>query len=192
MIGSSCVNYHCRCFHLKTNVTVACKRQKSIDENIVRLGDCKKNSCVVPNTHCRLGVNKCVCDENFVVSEDGKECLLQAFYGDPCKQTSQCFYELGHGAVCDSGVCVCDSIHQNVTDNNRIRCSRRLNYGDECKEHHECSTFLGKATMNCIKNECTCRDGYELFDADQNKCVKMPTSTGRLKKHVIKFNMFKI
>ncbi|CRK95118.1 CLUMA_CG008596, isoform A [Clunio marinus] len=266
MIGSSCVNLHCRCFDFKTNVTEACIPRKSIGESIVGLGDCKKNSCVVPNTHCKLGMNKCVCDEDFIESfdgsrciaqtvelqhpcemneqcvkydrnaacddrkcqclrnftqhenscrsmvkigehcdsneecqkftsnatchnhkcicdenfsssEDGNECLLQAFHGDSCKQTSQCFNGLGPGAVCDSGVCVCDSIHQNVPDNSRIRCSRKLNYGDECKEHHECSIYLGETTMACIKNKCTCRDGYELFDADQKKCVRIPTSS---------------
>lgn len=52
-------------------------------------------------------------------------------------------------------------------------CQRQVRHGDECKEHGDCTNFLGEYTMHCNQHKCQCRDNYELFDANDGKCVRI-------------------
>lgn len=99
-------------------------------------------------------------------------CIPTAYYLESCKENTQCEIGLGPGSVCDSGKCVCDSNHRNITDNGQVICQRKVRYGDECKKHADCAMYLDETKMHCFQHKCVCRNNFELFDAYGLECVK--------------------
>lgn len=119
-------------------------------------------------------------------------CMPIAFHYQDCMQPNQCEFGLGPGSLCDNGKCICDSIHQNITDNKRTVCQRKVLHGDVCKEHSDCLFYLGEATMNCFQHRCTCRSGYELFDAYRKECVKINSSKSSFSNAASRFTVLAV
>ncbi|GAB0096660.1 hypothetical protein DMENIID0001_121990 [Sergentomyia squamirostris] len=115
--------------------------------------------------------HKCICQRGYIARKNQTECLGVAGYGEMCFETAQCQQTLGYGAVCDSGICVCDGAHQNVTvHGNHTICEKRILVGDTCREHGQCyKSYLPEQTMLCIGGHCQCSEEYI---NENGQCVK--------------------
>lgn len=176
-INLQCVSYdsfsycnfdkHCECLQNYTQHDNACHSLVKMGEKCEGSEECQK---FTKDSICLN--HDCVCEKSFVASNDGNFCLPYAYYGDNCTETKQCTLGLGVGSVCDSHMCVCDSNHKNITEGHQEICQRFVFYGDKCKDHSDCVPFNAEATMICSgEMQCTCREGFELFDADSRTCV---------------------
>ncbi|XP_043251117.1 prion-like-(Q/N-rich) domain-bearing protein 25 isoform X1 [Colletes gigas] len=132
--------------------------------------------CVAENSSC---IEVCSCRVDYVLSNDGKQCLKAAnSVGEPCQEDSQCRLFLKDTKCGPNGECSCiENFHRSG-----YACLKDVALNDRCENHRECITethrdsyFTEVTNLDCVNGVCVCANDYTMTE-ELRDCIRYSDS----------------
>ena len=142
------------------------------------------NDCqwIVENSICVDG--RCICDEGYRETEDGKQCVPRVI-NDRCIADVDC--KLIRNATCSSGCpscsCACKTGYVSADDGKRCL-ARKI--GDACDNHLDCIAVIVNSQCQfvsdcdvandatCVRSVCECKRGYTHYNFNAHDPCSKP------------------
>lgn len=119
-----------------------------------KIGNICNDGCQMPNAHCDVKQNKCVCNEDFKPTSDSLRCLPTVVpLKKPCESNDQCV-SFDQFSACENKTCVC---LKNFTQHGN-ECRSLVKMGEKCVTNEECQKLTDNGV--CINNKCACQKGF--------------------------------
>lgn len=108
----------------------------------------------MPNAHCDVKQNKCICNKDFKPTSDSLRCLPTVVpLKNPCESNDQCV-SFDQFSACENKTCVC---LKNFTQHGN-ECRSLVKMGEKCVTNEECQKLTDNGV--CINNKCACQKGF--------------------------------
>ncbi|XP_076249714.1 uncharacterized protein LOC143189012 isoform X1 [Calliopsis andreniformis] len=105
---------------------------------------CKVNQHCIPNSFCNTTISQCLCNKDYIMSTDKKQCLKKANAIDvPCVEEKQCSALL-QNTTCRNGHCSCIDGYHHVGNT----CYKTIELGKSCRNMEECTHIEGAICTN--------------------------------------------